>query len=100
MSLTDEMAADFRRIHGELPAQVSLGGQTLDALVGENDLAETLEAGGFLPERSLTVKLLKADLKAQPQPGQKLTCDGRNYRISSVSSKPSLPFINLECRSL
>ncbi len=98
--LSDEMAADFRQLHEELPAQVNLGGQTLHALVGENSLGEVLDAGGLLPERSLSVKLLKADLDQRPQVGQTLTCDGIRYRISSVGSKPGLPFVNLECQRL
>ena len=100
MTLRDEMAEDFRHLHGELPAQVTLGGRLLPALVGENSLGETLDAGGFLPDRSLSAKLLKADLTKMPQAGQTLTCDGRSYRISSVGSKPSTPFVNLECQNL
>ncbi len=100
MTLRDEMAEDFRHLHGEMPAQVSLSGRLLPALVGENSIGETLDAGGFLPDRSVTIKLIKDDLEELPRVGQMLTCDGKQYRITSVGSKPTLPFVNLECQHL
>ncbi len=98
MKFTDEMTSDFRTIHGDMPAQVALGGRILDALVSEADQAELLDAGGFLPERALSVKLLRADLASLPQVGQSLTCNNRRYRIERVSHKSASPFVNLECQ--
>lgn len=97
MSLADEMRADFRSVHSDLPSFVDIGGAHVAALISQGSLAETLDPGGFYNQHSLTVKLLRDELAELPRVGEIVHYNSIAYRINSISAKASVPIVVLEC---
>ena len=100
MSLRDEIAADFRNIHRELPAYIELGGQRIPAMVSDCRDSEDLLNGGFSAVRGIEVRVVDEDLPTLPEPGDSLHYEGKAYRISSVQVRKHLPIVSIECQQV
>ena len=100
MSLRDEIAADFRNIHRELPASIELRGQRIPAMVSDCRDSEDLLSGGFSPVRGIEARILEEELPTLPEPGDSLHYEGKAYRISSVQVRKHLPIVSIECQQV
>ena len=96
-SLQAEMSADFLSVWEEVRDSITLDKHQYKALVCDGSLGAELELGGFEHTRTLTVKLLRADLPAVPPVGAILQYGGYNFRINSVNGKPTMPILSLSC---
>lgn len=98
MSLTADMKADFLAICEEIPTTVDLVYQSkVKALVREGSLSAELSVGGFDDRRSITAKVLAEDVTTKVKVGDPLDFNGVTYRILSITTRPPLPFLILEC---
>jgi len=96
MSLAEEMSRDAAAVFEEFGEAVEWGGRTLRALVSDPAVGLDLEVGGFGATGDFTVKLLRADLAGgMPKVGETLAFEGRRYRITRVSERPSRPLVVL-----
>lgn len=98
MSLAAEMRADFLSVWEDVQTTVDLlYQQGVKALVREGSLSAELSVGGFDERRGVTIKLLRDDVTTTVKVGDPVSCNGVAYRILSMSSRPPLPFLILEC---
>lgn len=101
-TLSAMMLADAQAMCTESGQTVTISGTPFEAMVSDPTLAPTLEAGGFMERISTLVKLPTTPavlaIKASCQPGQKLTFDGRVFRITSFSTKPGSAWYQMQCQ--
>ncbi|NUN98815.1 MAG: hypothetical protein HUU16_21895 [Candidatus Omnitrophica bacterium] len=96
MTLPEEMARDAAGVFEEFGETVEWGGRSLRALVSDPEIGVDLEVGGFGATGDFTVKLLRSDLAAGlPKVGEAIAFEGRRYRITRVSERPTRPLVVL-----
>lgn len=97
MPFFEDAATDAAEILAEVGRPVTFRAATVSAMIPDQQAGLDLQTGGFSTDGSLVVRFLAADYLAQPPAdGEKVTHDGKEYRISSISRKtPSAWF---ECR--
>ena len=92
---------DLRAALDDLPHSVTIGGVTKSAIVG--DITRTkadLIAGGYFPEDTFEVHLVRSDWATIPTNGTALTTTahpGVTFRIQSVIDDPSGAALILRC---
>jgi hypothetical protein len=99
MNFRAELIADFLVMLAECGVEVVIGNGSLQGMVSEPTLSQQIELGGLVPEADLSVKMVKSNLPSTPVLGQVVTVDGSDYRITSIRSRPSSPFITLDLAS-
>lgn len=96
MTLPEEMARDAAQVFEEFGEAVEWNGKNLRALVSDPAVGLDLETGGFGASGDFTIKLLRSGLtEGLPKVGEALVFDGRRYRITRVSERPSRPLVIL-----
>ena len=100
MSPHEQIAADVAQIFAEFGKEITLSGQTLEALISEPEESVELGAGGFVASGNFTVKLLRNNLRAIPSVGQTLYFAGERFRIVRVSNRPPHALVTLTVEPL
>jgi hypothetical protein len=100
VSLHDQIAADAAQIFSEFGKEITLGGQTLPALISEPEESVELTAGGFVASGNFTVKLLRNNLRTIPSIGQIVAYADERFRIVRVSNRPPHALVTLTVEPL
>jgi hypothetical protein len=82
------LAEAFGEHRASFGVPITLGSRSITAIVGENEFARELAAGGFAEAGDLNVKLLLSDLPAPPAHGDPATYQGRSFRVSQKAIQP------------
>lgn len=98
MSLSDEMTRDFLAIREEVPVFLSCGEAFCMVLVSQESRSHDLELGGFAPQRSISVKALRAELPDNLKEGLLVQVDGVSYRVENIAARPGLPIVTLDLK--
>ena len=97
MSLFTESAADAAEIYAEAGRTVTFRTASVKVMIPQTEVAMDLQTGGFVQSGSLVVRFLASAYISSPiTDGEKLTYDGKVYRIASISRRP--PGAIIECR--
>jgi hypothetical protein len=98
MSLWDEMANDGASILSELGRPVTLRGVTYSALIDQNPLEQMMGEGGFIYRSGFKVRLLvrsgEALYTTPPHQGEIFTIFGREYTITTITSRRPSPWLD------
>ena len=99
MSLWDEMANDGASILSELGRPVTLRGVTYSALIDQNPLEQMMGEGGFVYRSGFKVRLLVPNGHAlyttPPHQGEIFTIFGREYTITTITSRRPSPWLDM-----
>jgi hypothetical protein len=98
MSLWDEMANDGASILSELGRPVTFRGVTYSALLDQNPLEQMMSEGGFIYKSGFKVRLLvrsgDALYATPPHQGEIFTIFGREYTITTITSRRPSPWLD------
>jgi hypothetical protein len=98
MSLWEEMANDGASILAELGRPVVFRGVTYSALLDQNPLEQMMQDGGFVYRAGFKVRLLVVSGDAlyttPPHQGEIFTIFGREYTITSITSRRPSPWLD------
>ena len=90
------MAADAAQIFAEFGKQVLWRDHAYPALISEPAFSQEFETGGFADTGDFTVKLLRATLlHGVPKLGDRIACNGEEYRVVRVTDRPPHPLVIL-----
>lgn len=82
------------------PTSFDYSGGTFRALRGGASRAKQNELGGFSTDADLVLIGFAEDFgdaSAQPQPKEKLSCEGKTYRVDEVITPAGAKFFKLRC---
>jgi hypothetical protein len=88
---------DMRAVSREVGEDVTIGGRTVKAVVGEIDEAVALELSGYLPNTTASFTFRLADLAAVPKAQDRLVHDGIAYRVLVPSKTPHGGAVVVNC---
>jgi hypothetical protein len=88
---------DMRAVTREAGEDVTIGGRTVKAVVGELEEAIALELAGVLPETTASFTFRRADLAAMPKAQDKLVYGGKTYRVLVPAKVPQGGSVRVEC---
>jgi len=103
MTLTEEVAEDFARLLGEegRGVRVAWGQKSFRALIGSPSVEYGLVAGGFDPSSAVMVRALRADVGPPlPSRGDRLTTDGRAYKVTGLTDNSNWPIITIHAEMI
>jgi len=83
-------ATDLTNVIADMPADLTWGQQTISGMHSELRQSDQVEAPGFLRDASLTfqAKVTSFSGSTLPNPGDKVTLGGVEYRIVSAMKSP------------
>lgn len=94
------MAVDGASILLELGRPVTLRGVTRQALLDQNPLEQMMGDGGFIYRAGFKVRLLVVSGDAlytnPPRQGEIFTIFGREYTITTITSRPPSPWLDCQ----
>jgi hypothetical protein len=88
---------DMRAVSREVGEDVTIGGRTVKAVVGEIDEGIAQELAGYLPETTASFTFRRADLAAIPKAQDKLVYGGKTYRVLIPAQIPHGGSVRVDC---
>lgn len=90
------IASDFSELLSERGVQVEWKVRSFPALIGSPSVEYGLVAGGFDPSSAVMVRALRADVGPPlPARGDRLTVDGRAYKVTGLTDNSNWPIITI-----
>ena len=88
---------DMRAVSRDVGEDVTVGGRTIKAVVGEIDEGIALELAGYLPDTTASFTFRRADLAAVPKAQDKVIYNGKTYRVLIPATIPHGGSVRLDC---
>jgi len=101
VSLPDSLCGDLSELLIERGVGVEWKGRTFRALIGSPSVDYGLVAGGFDPSSTVMVRALRADVGPPlPSRGDRLTADGRAYKVTGLTDNSNWPIITIHAEMI
>ncbi len=92
---------DFSELLSERGVGVEWKGRRFRALIGSPSVEYGLVAGGFDPSSAVMVRALRADVGPPlPARGDRLSADGRTYKVTGLTDNSNWPIITIHAELL
>ena len=88
---------DMRAVSREAGEDVTVGGRTVKAIVGEIDEGIAQELAGYLPDTTASFTFRRADLASVPKAQDKVVYNGKTYRVLIPATIPHGGSVRLDC---
>jgi len=99
--MSDSLASDFSEFLCERGIQVEWKGRFFRALIGSPSVEYGLVAGGFDPSSAVMIRALREDVGTPlPSRGDRLTADGRAYKVTGITDNSNWPIITIHAELL
>ena len=88
---------DMRAVSREVGEDVTVGGRTIKAVVGEIDEGIALELEGYLPATTASFTFRRADLAYVPKAQDKVIYGDKTFRVLVPAQIPHGGVVRLDC---
>ncbi|HPA20879.1 MAG TPA: hypothetical protein PLU30_24235 [Verrucomicrobiae bacterium] len=92
----EPIESDFSELLSERGVGVEWKGRSFYALIGSPAVEYGLVAGGFDPSSAVMIRALREDVGPPvPTRGDRLTADGRAYKVTGITDNSNWPIITI-----
>ena len=100
MGLASEILADFHQLLAERGVPARWKSSDLLVLVSRTRREQQIDMGGFVESPELSLRVAKASFSGDlPKTGERITLQGKDYRISRVADHDRSPLLILNLTS-